>query len=85
MTIAASIIAILAAAVPFLVWYWRRRIEKKDDPQTQNTRRREEIAREIARDDERGANRRLDDDLDRLRALQSDQRRSAGPSHENRQ
>ena len=82
MSIAAGIVALLVTIAPLAIWLIRRRIQKADDPKEQNRSRRQEIAREIARNDERGANQSLDDDLDRLRALQSDRRRSAGPPDE---
>jgi type VI protein secretion system component VasK len=75
----AAILAILAALVPFLIWLWKRRDAREDNPQTQHDQKREQIAREIARSDEAGANRSLDDDLERLRNLQSNQRRPPGP------
>ena len=76
--IAEGAVAILAAVIPFGIWLWRRRIQKHDDPKTKNQKRREQIAREIVHNDERGANRSLDDDLNRLRSLQGDKRRPAG-------
>ncbi len=67
----ASIIAILAALVPLFVWLIRRHISHEDDPYNQHAQKREALAKEIIHDDETAANRSLDDDLDKLRALQS--------------
>jgi hypothetical protein len=69
-----SILAILAVVAPLLVWLIRRHLTHEDDPATQHAAKREAIAREIIRNDEAAANRSLDDDLDRLRSLQSDRR-----------
>ena len=52
-----SIIAILAALVPLFVWLIRRHLNHEDDPYTQHTEKREQIAREIIRNDEASANR----------------------------
>jgi hypothetical protein len=76
----ASILAILAALVPFLIWLWQRHARREEDPYEKHIEHREELAREIIRHDEARANRSLDDDLDRLRALQSHQRGSDGSS-----
>ena len=75
---AASILAILAAVVPLLVWLFRRHFAHEDDAYTKHTQRREAIAREIIRNDETAANRSLDADLDKLRTLQSDRRGQGG-------
>ena len=64
-----SIIAILAALVPLFVWLIRRHLTHEDDPYTQHVEKREELAKEIIRNDETAANRSLDADLDRLRSL----------------
>jgi len=74
-----SIIAILAALVPLIVWLIRRHLTHEDDPWTKHTEKREAIAKEILRNDETAANYSLDDDLDRLRSLQSDRRRQNSP------
>ena len=50
---------------------WKRAAAKNDDPAQQHEKKRESIAKEILRSDETAANRSLDDDLDRLRTLQS--------------
>ena len=67
-----SILAILAALVPLFVWLIRRHLTHEDDPYTQHVEKREQLAKEIIDSDEAAANRSLDDDLDRLRTLQSD-------------
>jgi hypothetical protein len=76
----ASILAILAALVPFLILLWKRRARREEDPYQKHIKHREELAQEIIQRDEGGANRSLDDDLDRLRALQGHQRGSGDPS-----
>ena len=75
-----AILGILAALIPFAIWLWKRAAAKHDDPAEQNENHRETIAKEILRNDETAANRSLDDDLDRLRSLQSDRRGQGGPS-----
>jgi type VI protein secretion system component VasK len=75
----APIWAILAALVPLVVWFIRRRAARRDDPANQKEEHHEQIAREIIHNDEAGANRSLDDDLRRLRALQSHQQRPDRP------
>ena len=67
----AAILTILAALIPFGIWLYRRRAAENDDPQAQHEKHREQIAKEILRNDEASANRSLDDDLDRLSILQS--------------
>ncbi len=68
----ASILTILAALIPLAVWLIRRYLNHEDDPYTKHAENREQIAREIIRNDETSANRSLDADLDKLRSLQSD-------------
>jgi hypothetical protein len=75
-----SILAILAALVPFVIWLWKRHARQEEDPYEQHLEHREQLAREIIQRDEALANRSLDDDLDRLRALQSHQRGSEDQS-----
>ena len=74
-----SIIAILAAAIPLIVWLIRRHLTHEDDPWTQHTEKREAIAKEILRNHETAANQSLDADLDKLRSLQSDRRGQNNP------
>ena len=69
-TMLTSIIAILAALVPLFVWLIRRHVTNEDDPYTQHTEKREQLAKEVVRNDETAANQSLDDDLEKLRALQ---------------
>ena len=64
-----STLAILAALVPLFVWLIRRHLTHEDDPYTQHAEKREQLAKEIIRNDETAANRSLDADLDRLRSL----------------
>ena len=52
-----AILAILAAAIPLIVWLIRRHLTHEDDPWTQHTEKREAIAKEILRNDETAANR----------------------------
>ena len=74
-----AILAILAALVPLIAWLIRRHLNHEDDPYIQHTEKREQIAKEILRNDETSANRTLDADLDRLRTLQSDRRGQSSP------
>ena len=74
-----SIIAILAALIPLLVWFIRRQAARRDDPLNQKEKRHEEISRQIIHDDETAANRTLDDDLRRLHSLQGHQQRQDNP------
>jgi hypothetical protein len=76
----ASILAILAVLVPFVIWLWKRRDAKEDDPENQRQTRQAAIAREIVRNDETGANLSLDADLDKLRSLQGHSRGQDGPA-----
>jgi hypothetical protein len=71
----ASIVTLLVTLAPFLVWLWKRHEQRKDNPYAQHQKAREELAREIIQHDETAANRNLDNDLDRLRTLQSHQQR----------
>jgi hypothetical protein len=64
-----AILAILAAAIPLIAWLIRRHLNDEDDPYIQHTEKREQIAKEILRNDEDSANRTLDADLDKLRGL----------------
>ena len=75
----ATILTLLATLVPFAIWLWKRHAAKTDDPTQQHELHREQIAKEIIHDDEAAANRSLDDDLDKLRSLQSDRRGQNGP------
>jgi uncharacterized protein with ATP-grasp and redox domains len=64
-----AILAILAALIPLIAWLIRRHLTHEDDPYTEHTEKREQIAKEILRNDEDSANRTLDADLDKLRGL----------------
>lgn len=74
-----AILGILAALVPFAIWLYKRHAATQVDPQQQHENHREEIAKEIVRNDESSANRSLDADLDKLRSLQSDRRGQGSP------
>jgi len=74
-----AILGILAALIPFAIWLWKRAAAKHDDPAQQHENHREQIAKEIVRNDEASANRSLDADLDKLRSLQSDRRGQNSP------
>jgi hypothetical protein len=74
-----SLLTILAALLPFAIWLYKRHAAIEADPIQQYEEHREQIAKEILRSDEAAANRSLDDDLDRLRALQSDPGRQNRP------
>ena len=68
----ATILTILAALIPFVIWLWKRAASRADDAWQQHEKHREQIAQEIIRDDQAAANRSLDADLDKLRSLQGD-------------
>jgi len=70
----ATILTLLAALIPFAIWLYKRASARKDDRQYRHELRRQQMAREVIRNDEAAANRSLDDDLDELRSLQSDRR-----------
>jgi Flp pilus assembly protein TadB len=74
-----SILTILAALVPFVIWLWKKRDQQQSDPDENFKRRSEQIAREIVQRDPAAANRALDDDLERLHTLQSHQRGAGSP------
>ena len=77
----APILAILAALVPFVIWLWKRRAARKDDPKRQTEKRVESIHHEIATHNETGANLRVDSLLTRARLhkAESDKRRQNHP------
>jgi hypothetical protein len=73
-----SIIALLGALVPLLIWWLKRRAGQRDDPAQQNRNRYAQAELDIARRDGPGASRHgLDDldELDRLRRSQGDPQR----------
>ena len=74
-----AILTILAALIPFAIWLWKRAAAEHDDPLQKHENHREQIAKEIVRNDEASANRSLDDDLDKLRSLQGDRRGQSSP------
>lgn len=67
-----GIITLLVTLAPLFVLLITRAVKKKDDPNAQNETRKQEILREVVKNDERGANISLGNELERLRALQSD-------------
>jgi hypothetical protein len=74
-------LAILAALIPFLVWLWRRRDAKQDDPKTENAKRYEQIDQDIAKGDSNTATLHSSSALDELDRLQnSGADRSSGPT-----
>lgn len=78
MALALAILTFLTAAVPLIFWLLQRRAARADDPLVHRAAREQAIAREILRDDERGANRSLADDLQRLRDVQGRQPGQSG-------
>jgi hypothetical protein len=73
-----AILAILAAAAPFLLKWLSARSDAKKDPINQRLAQSKEISHEIASNDESSANQRLDDWLLRVCLRQSNQQRSPG-------
>lgn len=67
-----GILTILAALIPFVIWLWKRRAARKDDPRTQHEERLTQIDRAIAKSDGDSVNRQLDDSLQRLRDSEGD-------------
>jgi len=74
-----AILSILTALIPFAIWLWKRLAAQHDSPAQQHENHRESVAKEIIQNDEAAANRSLDDDLDKLRTLQSDRRGQNSP------
>jgi hypothetical protein len=71
MSVTAGLITIGAALIPFLIWLYRKQDAKATDPDEENRKRKEAIARQIIRNDEEGANRSLDDDRRRIDDLRT--------------
>jgi hypothetical protein len=69
---ATSILAVLAALVPFLIWLWKRKAAKNDDPKEQAQNRINALHNEIASDDEESSRLRVAGLLDRVRMRQSE-------------
>lgn len=57
----------MKAIISFVLWFVRRWFTKRDDPQAQNQRNRDENSKIIATGNQRELNRKLDDALNRLR------------------
>ncbi len=76
-----GIIALIAALVPLLVWWIKRRAQKKDDPLEQNRERYKQADADIARGDGVQAGIHGADDLDELDLLQraKGDQRGSGP------
>lgn len=74
-----AIAQIIATALGWGRELWQRKVRKDDDPVEQDKKRRSEIAREILENDEGAANRRLADDLARVRVNKSLPGHSGGP------
>jgi hypothetical protein len=70
--ITAGLISLFVAVVPLIIWAVKRWAQQADDPTTREQLYENQVYREVATDDERAANVRLDAGL---RALHS---RSAG-------
>jgi hypothetical protein len=74
-----AILTLLAAIVPFAIWLYRKNADAAADPLEQNRKRYETIDQDIASGDSRAATANTGADLDeleRLRALQSNQQRA---------
>lgn len=80
----AAILTILAALIPFLIWLWKRKAAESDDPINKRVKWREDAENEIAKDDEVGANVRINDALARfrMRKTQGNSSRPPNPSAE---
>lgn len=77
MTLAAGIVAILAAVIPFGIWLYRTNREQAATPEAQDKKRYEQIESDIAKRDSDAATLHGGDDLDELDRLRRarDQRR----------
>ena len=69
-----SVLGIIGTLLGVVFFIWKRQAAKHDNPEFQNEKRKSEISREVISRDGESANRSLDDDLNRLHSLQSDQR-----------
>ena len=67
---AVTILALLGALAPLLIWWLKRWAERREDPSTQNRKRYEQAELDIARRDGPAASRHGLDDLDELDRLQ---------------
>lgn len=63
----ASILTILAALIPFLIWLWKRRVAREDSPEEKQREWMRQAEREIASDDAGSASVRVNDALAELR------------------
>ena len=72
-----AILGLLGALVPFALWLWKRRADRRDDPLEQHRQKYEQIEKPVRP----VADLDLSDDLDeleRLRRAQAHQRRPGG-------
>ena len=74
----ASILALLGALIPFVIWLWKRRVSKQDDKYQQHEARVQEANSAIARGNADAVTRQLDDELRWLRSHAGD---SSGQSN----
>ena len=65
----ASILAILAAVVPFAIWLWRRRVARSEIPEINHKVRYETINRDIISGASKRATEHATDDLERLERM----------------
>ena len=78
MTVTIAILTLLTAIVPFAIWLYRKNADAAVDPAEQNRKRYEKIDEDIATGNSQAATANTGADLDeleRLRALQSNQQR----------
>ena len=73
-----TILALLAALVPLLIWWIKRAAEKRDDPIEQNRKRCAQADADIARGDGVAAGVNGAADLDELERLQRANRNQSG-------
>jgi hypothetical protein len=78
-TATVAILTIFAALIPFGIWLYRKNADAAADPLEQNRERYEKIDDDIAKGNSQAATANTGnnlDELERLRALQSNQQRS---------
>lgn len=74
----ASIIAIIAAIVPFVIWLWRRKVAAKESPENNHVKRYETIDRDIISGASKRATSHATDDLEHLERLLDSKGDSSG-------
>lgn len=76
----ASILAILAAVVPFAIWLWRRRVARSEIPEINHKVRYETINRDIISGASKRATEHATDDLERLERMLDGKSDPSGPT-----